>query len=202
MHADAGVVIDSDAHGESRQTWVRKGSTYAGIVSARTRRGTNMGVGTGRYNAGAYPYFAPVSTLFIVQMFMFAWVEFRRWQDMKKPGRCNPSPHAGTREMNKNVFLSMHSTRGARLLISSAPCMHYPAQLLPCKSFAMHRALKTGEQATSCAANASTPMRRTKTCLRGRCAARTRTPSSPSTACPPASPGTPEVMPMPTLCLG
>lgn len=52
--------------------------------------------GPGRYNAGAYPYFAPVSTLVIVQMFMFAWVEGRRWQDMKKPGRCNLQPHAGT----------------------------------------------------------------------------------------------------------
>jgi len=44
------------------------------------------------YEAGAYPYFAPVSTLFIVQMFLFAWVEFRRWQDMIKPGSANQDP--------------------------------------------------------------------------------------------------------------
>jgi len=47
-----------------------------------------------RYDAGKYSYFAPVSTLFIVQMVLFAWVEFRRWQDMIKPGRRAPGRRA------------------------------------------------------------------------------------------------------------
>lgn len=44
------------------------------------------------YEAGAYNYFAPASTLFAVQLFLFAWVEFRRLQDYNKPG-AHSSPH-------------------------------------------------------------------------------------------------------------
>ncbi len=39
------------------------------------------------YDAGKFEYFAPASTLTIIQFFLFAWVEIRRYQDMKAPGR-------------------------------------------------------------------------------------------------------------------
>ena len=39
------------------------------------------------FDAGKFNYFAPASTLTIIQFFLFAWVEVRRYQDMKKPGR-------------------------------------------------------------------------------------------------------------------
>lgn len=38
------------------------------------------------YDAGAGSYFAPSSTLFAIQLFLFAWVEGRRMQDYNKPG--------------------------------------------------------------------------------------------------------------------
>lgn len=38
------------------------------------------------YDAGAGSYFAPPSTLFAIQLFLFAWVEGRRMQDYNKPG--------------------------------------------------------------------------------------------------------------------
>ena len=44
------------------------------------------------YEAGAYTYFAPPQTLFIVQLFLFAWVEARRYQDFVKPGSVNDDP--------------------------------------------------------------------------------------------------------------
>ena len=37
------------------------------------------------FNAGKFEYFAPASTLTIIQFFLFAWVEIRRYQDMKNP---------------------------------------------------------------------------------------------------------------------
>ena len=40
------------------------------------------------FEAGKFEYFAPASTLTIIEFFLFAWVEIRRYQDMKKPGRC------------------------------------------------------------------------------------------------------------------
>ena len=39
------------------------------------------------FEAGKFEYFAPASTLTIIEFFLFAWVEIRRYQDMKKPGR-------------------------------------------------------------------------------------------------------------------
>ena len=44
------------------------------------------------YEAGAYKYFAPASSLFIAQLFLFAFVEARRYQDYKKPGSVNDDP--------------------------------------------------------------------------------------------------------------
>ena len=40
------------------------------------------------FDAGKFEYFAPASTLTIVEFILFAWVETRRYQDMVKPGRC------------------------------------------------------------------------------------------------------------------
>ena len=42
--------------------------------------------------AGDFPYFAPASTLTIVEFILFAWVEVRRYQDMVKPGSTNQDP--------------------------------------------------------------------------------------------------------------
>ena len=36
-----------------------------------------------RYDAGAFEYFAPSSSLFAVELFLFAWVEGRRYQASK-----------------------------------------------------------------------------------------------------------------------
>jgi len=44
------------------------------------------------FDAGKFEYFAPASTLTIIEFFLFAWVEIRRYQDMKKPGSTNQDP--------------------------------------------------------------------------------------------------------------
>jgi light-harvesting complex I chlorophyll a/b binding protein 2/light-harvesting complex I chlorophyll a/b binding protein 4 len=44
------------------------------------------------YEAGAYTYFAPASSLFIAQLFLFGWVEARRYQDYRKPGSASQDP--------------------------------------------------------------------------------------------------------------
>ena len=47
----------------------------------------NLSFGTQAwYDAGAGSYFAPASTLFAIQLFLFGWVEGRRMQDYNKPG--------------------------------------------------------------------------------------------------------------------
>ncbi|CAL8466833.1 g6369 [Coccomyxa elongata] len=44
------------------------------------------------FKASDFTYFAPTSTLFIVELILFAWVEVRRYQDMVKPGSTNQDP--------------------------------------------------------------------------------------------------------------
>ena len=44
------------------------------------------------YEAGAFTYFAPAKSLFIAQLFLFAFVEARRYQDYLKPGSANQDP--------------------------------------------------------------------------------------------------------------
>lgn len=44
------------------------------------------------FEAGKYEYFAPPSALFAVMMILFAWVEMRRLQDIRKPGSANQDP--------------------------------------------------------------------------------------------------------------
>jgi hypothetical protein len=44
------------------------------------------------YEAGTYEYFAPPSALFASMMFLFAWAEGRRLQDIRKPGSVNQDP--------------------------------------------------------------------------------------------------------------
>jgi len=44
------------------------------------------------FEAGAYPYFADPKTLFGIMMLLFAWVELRRLQDIRKPGSVNQDP--------------------------------------------------------------------------------------------------------------
>lgn len=41
------------------------------------------------FEAGAFQYFAPAKSLFIAQLFLFAFVEARRYQDYVKPGSAN-----------------------------------------------------------------------------------------------------------------
>ncbi|KAG8388696.1 hypothetical protein BUALT_Bualt02G0152200 [Buddleja alternifolia] len=38
------------------------------------------------YDAGKSDYFASSSTLFVIEFFLFHYVEIRRWQDIKNPG--------------------------------------------------------------------------------------------------------------------
>ncbi|KAL6752780.1 light harvesting complex A [Haematococcus lacustris] len=50
------------------------------------------GAGVAWYDAGKFHYFAPTSTLFGIQMLLFAWVELRRYQDFVNPGSTNQDP--------------------------------------------------------------------------------------------------------------
>ncbi|PNH00627.1 Chlorophyll a-b binding protein, chloroplastic [Tetrabaena socialis] len=50
------------------------------------------GAGVAWYDAGKFEYFAPASALFGVQMLLFSWAEFRRYQDILKPGSANVDP--------------------------------------------------------------------------------------------------------------
>lgn len=44
------------------------------------------------YDAGKVEYFAPASTLFVIEFILFHYVEVRRWQDIKYPGSVNADP--------------------------------------------------------------------------------------------------------------
>jgi light-harvesting complex I chlorophyll a/b binding protein 2/light-harvesting complex I chlorophyll a/b binding protein 4 len=44
------------------------------------------------FDAGKFEYFASADALFGVQMLLFAWVELRRLQDIRKPGSVNQDP--------------------------------------------------------------------------------------------------------------
>jgi light-harvesting complex I chlorophyll a/b binding protein 4 len=44
------------------------------------------------YDAGKVEYFAPASTLFVIEFILFHYVEIRRWQDIKYPGSVNQDP--------------------------------------------------------------------------------------------------------------
>eukprot|EP00250_Pteridium_aquilinum_P015364 c22542_g2_i1 orf=316-870(+) len=44
------------------------------------------------YDAGKAEYFAPASTLFVIEFILFHYVEVRRWQDIKNPGSVNADP--------------------------------------------------------------------------------------------------------------
>jgi hypothetical protein len=48
--------------------------------------------GLGRFTAGDYNYGVDNRTLLAIEVFLFAWVELRRYQDMKKPGSTNQDP--------------------------------------------------------------------------------------------------------------
>lgn len=54
----------------------------AGVLVPDLFRGIGLGGPAAQvkwFDAGAYEYFAPAKALFLVQMFLFAWVELRRW---------------------------------------------------------------------------------------------------------------------------
>jgi len=55
--------------------------TKAGLINAPTW-----------YDAGKVEYFAPASTLFVIEFILFHYVEIRRWQDIKYPGSVNQDP--------------------------------------------------------------------------------------------------------------
>jgi len=44
------------------------------------------------YDAGKLDYFAPASTLFVIEFLLFHYVEVRRWQDIKYPGSVSEDP--------------------------------------------------------------------------------------------------------------
>lgn len=45
-----------------------------------------------RFDAGKFNYGVDNRTLLAIEFFLFAWVELRRYQDMKKPGATNQDP--------------------------------------------------------------------------------------------------------------
>lgn len=45
-----------------------------------------------RFDAGKFDYGVDNRTLLAIEVFLFAWVELRRYQDMKKPGAVNQDP--------------------------------------------------------------------------------------------------------------
>lgn len=44
------------------------------------------------FDAGKAEYFAPASTLFVIEFLLFHYVEVRRWQDIKNPGSVSEDP--------------------------------------------------------------------------------------------------------------
>ena len=73
------------------------------------------------FEAGAFAYFAPAQSLFVAQLFLFAFVEARRYQDYLKPGSANQDPiFAGNRLPDGNkpgypggIFDPMGFSKGA-----------------------------------------------------------------------------------------
>eukprot|EP00879_Flechtneria_rotunda_P003223 GHRR01003446.1.p1 GENE.GHRR01003446.1~~GHRR01003446.1.p1 ORF type:complete len:259 (+),score=104.03 GHRR01003446.1:82-858(+) len=73
--------------------WAMLGA--AGILVPDLLRSLGLGgpaAQTPWFAAGTYDYFAPPKALFAVMMFLFAWVEIRRLQDIRKPGSVNQDP--------------------------------------------------------------------------------------------------------------
>ncbi|KAF6257466.1 light-harvesting chlorophyll-a/b protein of photosystem I [Scenedesmus sp. NREL 46B-D3] len=73
--------------------WAMLGA--AGILVPDLLRSIGMGGPAAQvpwFEAGKYEYFAPPSALFASMMFLFAFVEFRRLQDIRKPGSANQDP--------------------------------------------------------------------------------------------------------------
>eukprot|EP00877_Chromochloris_zofingiensis_P012160 jgi/Chrzof1/7198/Cz02g14140.t1_LHC8[v5.2] len=67
----------------------------AGVLFPELLHGAGLGgpaAATPWFDAGRFNYFAPASALFGVQMLLFAWVEIRRLQDIRKPGSANQDP--------------------------------------------------------------------------------------------------------------
>ena len=50
------------------------------------------GAGVNWVDAATYDYFAPAGSLFVAQMFLFAWVENKRWADIANPGSQAQDP--------------------------------------------------------------------------------------------------------------
>lgn len=71
------------------------------------------------FKASDFTYFAPTSTLFIVELILFAWVEVRRYQDMMKPGRCAAAPKTHLHKLTISNFLS------CCLALASLSCLHH-----------------------------------------------------------------------------
>ena len=67
----------------------------AGVLFQNLLDSLNAGGPAGQvpwFEAGAFTYFAPAKSLFIAQLFLFAFVEARRYQDYLKPGSANQDP--------------------------------------------------------------------------------------------------------------
>ena len=73
--------------------WAMMGA--AGILGENLLGASGLGGPAAKvpwYEAGAYTYFAPASSLFIAQLFLFGWVEARRYQDYRAPGSASQDP--------------------------------------------------------------------------------------------------------------
>lgn len=68
----------------------------AGVLFPELLKGAGLGgpaAATAWYEAGAYNYsIGSAKSLFGLQMLLFAFVEFRRLQDFRKPGSANQDP--------------------------------------------------------------------------------------------------------------
>lgn len=70
--------------------WAMLGVAGAIIPEALTSAGIlNVPVW---FDAGKAEYFAPTSTLFVIEFLLFHYVEVRRWQDIKNPGSVSEDP--------------------------------------------------------------------------------------------------------------
>jgi hypothetical protein len=76
-----------------------------GILFPELISGAGLGgpaAATPWFSTGKYEYFAPPAALFMVMMFLFAWVETRRYMDMVNPGSVNQDPIFSNQSLPSN----------------------------------------------------------------------------------------------------
>ena len=59
------------------------------------------------FTAGSQQYFADPKVLFMIQLFLFHWVEIRRLQDYKNPGSVNDDPIFTSNSLPAGAFICL-----------------------------------------------------------------------------------------------